>query len=194
MPSAAIHMAARRTFKRHNSGNEVRGAHAGAPPHTCAPHTCAPHTWCGGRTCVRSCMSGRNRSTVSNTSPEPCQMRWKPSQREVTRQSPTDAVVAFSLDTSVPAPCAQALALISAICLWREHELTAFLHTGTSFLPACAASNRDDTICTRQSPAAAVVALSLDQGVPDPCVTMICQHDFLHLVDTVRCEAANRCA
>jgi hypothetical protein len=44
--------------------------------------------------CVVNCTSGRNRSTVSNTSPEPCQMRWKPSQRLVTSHGAHTALVA----------------------------------------------------------------------------------------------------
>ena len=96
MPSAALQVATRQTFTRHDSRVRM-GAEGG--------------------TCVRSCMSGRKRSTVSKTSPEPCQMRWKPSQREVTRQSPTAAVVALSLGPCVPGPCAKALAYITAICL-----------------------------------------------------------------------------
>ena len=48
----------------------------------------------GPGTCVVNCTSGRNRSTVSNTSPEPCQMRWKPSQRLVTSHGAHTALVA----------------------------------------------------------------------------------------------------
>lgn len=54
-------------------------------------------------TWVSNCTSGRNRSTLSNASPLPCQMRWKPSHRTVTTASAQLAdEVGWSPDTCRP--------------------------------------------------------------------------------------------